>query len=69
MKLKEFNLNFDIRNMRVLILSIIDVLVFLDIVEDEIGNILGRVIREIVELKGLNIDGIYKFDYVYKYNW
>lgn len=68
MKLKEFNLNFDIRNMRVLILSIIDVLVFLDIVEDEIGNILGRVIREIVELKGLNIDGIYKFDYVYKYN-
>lgn len=68
MKLKEFNPNLDIRNMRVLISSTIDILVFLDIAEDETGNILGRTIKEIAELKGLNEDGTYKLDYVYKYN-
>ncbi|ACM61521.1 pilus assembly protein CpaF [Caldicellulosiruptor bescii] len=67
MKLKEFNPNLDVRNMRILISSTIDVLVFLDIAEDETGNILGRVIKEIAELKGLNSDGTYKLDYVYKY--
>lgn len=68
MKLKEFNPNLDIRNMRVLISSTIDILVFLDIAEDETGNILGRTIKEIAEMKGLNEDGTYKLDYVYKYN-
>ena len=53
--------------MSILISSTIDVLVFLDIADDETGNILGRVIKEIAELKGLNSDGTYKLDYVYKY--
>lgn len=66
MKIKEYK-NMDDRSLRTLISNTIDVIVYLDVLENEEGDNIGRVIKEIVEVKGLNSDNTYDLDYVYKY--
>ncbi|SDF15711.1 pilus assembly protein CpaF [Thermoanaerobacter thermohydrosulfuricus] len=66
MKVKEYK-NMDDLVLRKLITDTVDILVFLDILENERGDIVGRVIREIAELNGLNPDGSYSLKYVYRY--
>lgn len=66
MKVKEYK-NMDDLTLRKLITDTVDILVFLDILENERGDIIGRVIKEIAELKGLNPDGSYNLKYIYRY--
>lgn len=65
MKIKEYK-NVDDRTLRTLISNTIDVLVYIDLVEDEDGNIVGREIEEIVEVEGINPDNTYKLNYLFK---
>jgi len=66
MKVKEYK-NMDDITLRKLITDTVDILVFLDILEDERGDIIGRVIKEIAEMNGLNPDGTYNLKYIYRY--
>jgi pilus assembly protein CpaF len=58
----------DIRVVKRLIAKAIDVLIFIGLSEDVKGNITGRTIKEIAELKGVDENGDYILEYKY-YRW
>lgn len=64
MKVKEYK-NIDDRSLRELISSTVDIMVFLDILEDRSGNERGRVIKEIAEMRGITDSG-YNIKYIYR---
>lgn len=51
-------------SLRKLIANAVDIVVFLDIIENEEGDSVGRIIRELVELKGVTEDGHYDMHYI-----
>lgn len=69
MKVKEYRPTMDDKMIRMLISNTVDIVVYIDTIQDELGNIKGRVVKEILELeRGINPDGTYKSRYVYNYN-
>lgn len=64
MLIKEFK-NIDDRTIRRLISKAIDVLVFIGLEEDEKGDIIGRAVKEVAELKGIDEKGNYILNYKY----
>lgn len=63
MLIKEYK-NMDDISLRKLITNAVDTIVFLDILEDEKGDNIGRIIKELAEVKGLNPDGTYNLEYI-----
>jgi pilus assembly protein CpaF len=64
MLIKEFK-NIDDRTIRRLISKAIDVLVFIGLEEDEKGDVIGRAVKEVAELRGIDEKGNYILDYKY----
>lgn len=62
--IKEFK-NIDDKVIRRLIAKAVDVLVFIGLNEDEKGDIIGRAVKEVAELNGINEKGDYILDYKY----
>ncbi|ACQ51132.1 CpaF family protein (plasmid) [Clostridium botulinum] len=56
----------DDRTLRLLISKAVDIVIFLSLEEDDDGNKIGRMIKEIVEIHGINDDNSYKTKYVLK---
>jgi pilus assembly protein CpaF len=50
--------------LRKFIVGAVDILVFLDILEDEKGDNAGRIIKELAEVKGLDQEGVYNLEYI-----
>jgi pilus assembly protein CpaF len=64
MLVKDHKPNMDDIMLRRFIVGAIDILVFLDILEDEKGDNAGRIIKELAEVKGLKEDGTYDLEYI-----
>ncbi len=56
----------DDRTLRLLISKAVDIVIFISLEEDDDGNKIGRMIKEIVEIHGINDDNSYKTKYVLK---
>lgn len=65
MLIKEYK-NMDDMSLRKIIVNAVDIIVFLDILEDEKGDNIGRIIKELAEMQGLNPDGTYSLKYIIK---
>lgn len=66
MLIKDYKPNMDDTMLRRFIVGAVDILVFLDIIEDEKGDNVGRIMYELAEVKGLNDDGTYNLEYIIK---
>jgi len=64
MLVKDHKPNMDDTMLRKFIVGAIDIVVFLDILEDEKGDNTGRIIKELAEVRGIKDDGSYDLEYI-----
>jgi pilus assembly protein CpaF len=64
MLVKDFKPGMDDLMLHKFIVGAVDIVVFLDILENEQGDNTGRIIKELAEVHGLNDDGSYNLEYI-----
>jgi pilus assembly protein CpaF len=64
MLVKDFKPSMDDLMLHKFIVGAVDIVVFLDILENEQGDNTGRIIKELAEVHGLNDDGSYNLEYI-----
>jgi pilus assembly protein CpaF len=64
MLVKDYKPSMDDSMLRRFIVGAVDIVVFLDILENEQGDNTGRIIKELAEVRGIKDDGSYDLDYI-----
>jgi pilus assembly protein CpaF len=64
MQVKDYKPSMDDSMLRRFIVGAVDIVVFLDILENEQGDNTGRIIKELAEVRGIKDDGSYDLEYI-----